>query len=356
MLTSLAIRNFRCFEQLDIPRLARVNLIGGKNNIGKTALLEAVWTHRARSLLHYLGPFRTNPRWQVDVDGLLRMAQDLWGWLFYRRQIERTIELVSQSLDQVERTLTLRLESSTGQPDRGPEGHDLSLKDWLDGAAPTLMFQYRSSRGTHLDRRLSVTPSGLAIDGSFQFVKKARFLSAEALDAGFAVESFSRLDGAGRQDEILEIMRIVEPRLRRLSILVSEGQIRLQGDIGIGQAVPLSLMGTGMNRLFSLVCEILDNAGGVVCVDEIENGVHHLALVPLWQGLAEAARRSDVQLFATTHSYECLVAATTAFKETGQQEDLSYLRLERDQAGGIRVVEAQRDDLASAIEHQFEVR
>lgn len=355
MLTSLAIRNFRCFEQLDIPRLARVNLIGGKNNIGKTALLEAVWTHRTRSLRDYL-PFRETPRWQVDVDSLFRLAQDLWGWLFYRRQTERTIELTSQSLDHVQHALTIRLESPTGIHDRSRESHELPLKDWLDGAAPNLVFQYHDSLGTHLDRRLSVTPDGLAIGGSMQYVKKARFLSAETLDAGSAAEPFSLLDGAGRQDEILEIMRIVEPRLRRLSILVSEGQIRLQGDIGIGQAVPLPLMGTGMNRLLLLVCEILDNAGGIVCVDEIENGLHHSALGLVWQGLAEAARRNDVQLFATTHSYECLMAATTAFEQAGQQEDLCYLRLERDQAGGIRIVEAQQDALASAIEHQFEVR
>ena len=43
MYTSFTIENFRCFENLTVGPLARVNLIAGQNNVGKTALLEALW-------------------------------------------------------------------------------------------------------------------------------------------------------------------------------------------------------------------------------------------------------------------------------------------------------------------------
>lgn len=42
MLIDIEIRNFRCFEETKISGFERVNLIGGKNNSGKTALLEAL--------------------------------------------------------------------------------------------------------------------------------------------------------------------------------------------------------------------------------------------------------------------------------------------------------------------------
>ena len=45
MLDSLHIKNFRCFEDLTIPSLGRVNLIVGKNNSGKSTLLEAVYLY-----------------------------------------------------------------------------------------------------------------------------------------------------------------------------------------------------------------------------------------------------------------------------------------------------------------------
>src|SRR5438309_9713890 len=42
ILNSLEIRNLRGFKHLQIERLGRVNLIVGKNNIGKSSLLEAL--------------------------------------------------------------------------------------------------------------------------------------------------------------------------------------------------------------------------------------------------------------------------------------------------------------------------
>lgn len=43
MITSLHIKNFRGFEDLEVKGLKRVNLFAGRNNSGKTSLLEAVF-------------------------------------------------------------------------------------------------------------------------------------------------------------------------------------------------------------------------------------------------------------------------------------------------------------------------
>jgi len=45
MLKEIEIQNFRCFEHIKISGFERVNLIGGKNNAGKTALLEAIFLY-----------------------------------------------------------------------------------------------------------------------------------------------------------------------------------------------------------------------------------------------------------------------------------------------------------------------
>jgi len=37
-----SFKNFKCFEELEVENLKRVNLIAGKNNIGKTAFMEGV--------------------------------------------------------------------------------------------------------------------------------------------------------------------------------------------------------------------------------------------------------------------------------------------------------------------------
>ncbi len=43
MFQSFTFKNFRCFRDFKLDSLARVNLIAGQNNVGKTALLEAIF-------------------------------------------------------------------------------------------------------------------------------------------------------------------------------------------------------------------------------------------------------------------------------------------------------------------------
>ena len=45
MYMSFRAENYRCFEDLTVEPLERVNLVAGKNNVGKTALLETLWLH-----------------------------------------------------------------------------------------------------------------------------------------------------------------------------------------------------------------------------------------------------------------------------------------------------------------------
>jgi AAA15 family ATPase/GTPase len=41
-------------------------------------------------------------------------------------------------------------------------------------------------------------------------------------------------------------------------------------------------------------------------VDEIENGLHHSIMTKVWAAIFEMARKLNVQVFATTHSWNCI--------------------------------------------------
>ena len=43
---NIEIKNFKCFEDFKADGFGRVNLIGGKNNVGKTAFMEACYINR----------------------------------------------------------------------------------------------------------------------------------------------------------------------------------------------------------------------------------------------------------------------------------------------------------------------
>ena len=220
MYTSFRVQNFRCFEDLRIDDLARVNLIAGKNNTGKTSVLEAI---------------------------MLR-TQALPSFFLPSGQIQPPSELAHK-----------------------------------------------------------------------------RFL--------------------------LDALQPLEPRL--IDMTFSADIIHC--DIGANTSIPLPAMGEGMNRVASLVLAIGSASGGVICIDEIENGLHYSIMTDVWRAIAKAARAFDVQIFATTHSLECIRAAHEAFSQD-EIYDFRYHRLDRKKTGKIEAVTFNRDMLQTAANANFEVR
>jgi len=97
-----------------------------------------------------------------------------------------------------------------------------------------------------------------------------------------------------------------------------------------------------------------DAQDGILLIDEIENGIHHSVMPELWKTVAALAERYNAQIFATTHSIECVLAAYEAFSSR-EPYDFSLYRLEQVK-GKIRSVQYEKDTLKAAIETNLEVR
>ena len=93
MLKEIEIQNFRCFEQIKISGFERVNLIGGKNNAGKTALLEALVLYVApkASSIEILRELR-----RESLEALKAMPKRAWDNLFYLRKQDKVIVIIGK--------------------------------------------------------------------------------------------------------------------------------------------------------------------------------------------------------------------------------------------------------------------
>jgi hypothetical protein len=180
------------------------------------------------------------------------------------------------------------------------------------------------------------------------------FLGSSAAPSEQDIALFGELEAAKRLDDILPALRIIEPRLQKLGLVPTTDKPIIHGDIGMSRLVPIPFMGEGLRRVLSIVLAIANAPGGVVLIDEIENGLHYSVHKKVWQAIAVAARKNDVQVFATTHSWECIVAANESFSAS-DPFDLAVHRLDRrDQE--IRAVSYDREALAAAMKHEMEVR
>ncbi|MEA3309180.1 MAG: AAA family ATPase [Chloroflexota bacterium] len=361
MYKSFTVRNFRCFGKLTVEPLERINLIAGKNNIGKTTLLEALWLHYG----HH------NPELGLRLRvfrGLDRFRRDEFLWdMFSKFDPEKIIELSSRDQDDRTRSLHITIQehptsrvSLREHPADGNRSDPLAVEmieqettapvesrilfDYTDASEKNIQaYAYVESDSIRFER-----PSG--VRGS-----RAILLTAQRRDnLGTLAERFSNLAVNNKEGKIVQILRIIEPRLEGLSMLHIGGSPIIHGDIGAKRRMPLPLMGDGMGRLLSIALAIPEVQDGLLLVDEIENGLHHTVMGKVWKGIADLARDYNVQIVATTHSEECIQSAHQAFAAS-EQYNFALHRLERVK-GAIRAVTLGQEALDAAIEMDAEVR
>ena len=127
--------------------------------------------------------------------------------------------------------------------------------------------------------------------------------------------------------------------------------LRLPGE---PHPVPLKSLGDGAVRLFGVALALANCRGGFLLIDEAENGIHHSIQRDFWNMVLQSARRDNVQVLATTHSWDCVRGFAHAAAENEDVEGV-LVRLERND-GGIRAVEYSESELKVAADQRIEVR
>ena len=151
------------------------------------------------------------------------------------------------------------------------------------------------------------------------------------------------------------LLRSVDDRVKTVRLDYTQGsQPFIVVDIGLSRRIPLSDVGQGIYRLVAIFSELLGQRPDICFIDEIENGIHYSALAQVWKGVAEVAARFHIQIFATTHSGECLAAAHESFSSR-KSYDLRVIQLYRTD-GCIAGRVLNRDLIQSGLEGNIDLR
>ena len=300
MLERLHIRNYRVFNDLTIDQLSRINLIAGKNNSGKTSLLEALFllsgggNAQAASNANIL---------RIDTFSLNEMASEIsetfWKPLFSKLDMSRPIEITGhyKPLGQ----LTLKIVSEQLYPT------ELSL-DRASGASATnlsaersLTFQYTDHTGQKITGHTGKFGTKQEQPPSFPFSSTILLSQITSVHQVNTVQ-LGVLRKQKKGQVLLEALQVIEPRLQSIEDNSSSGVSMIWGDIGLPELIPLSAMGESMTRIARLVLAMSATPGGLILVDEIENGLHHSVLPKVWKVVdTTVAKQFDTQIFATYH-------------------------------------------------------
>lgn len=367
VLRSFQVDGFRAIRHVEIPELRRVNLFVGKNNAGKTSLLEAIrlYLHRSTRAIttavyeivrehtdHRPVPFSRVSRDQAEVDPSdLQLAVDAVESLFngsFDGPSFGPIRLRQGSAGGG--MLTIRLPWSVS-PNASHDGEDDSRPLLIDPDA--VMLELRSEE----------TVTQLPVDWFIRRVLVPRqgsrspavMIGSSGLSSVQTRQMWDRVALAGQEALVEEALRPMVPDLERI-LLIGEGGSRsiLLKLKGVPRPVPMQGMGDGVKRVFGIAVSLILAAGGALLIDEVENGVHYSIQDEVWDSIFSLARRFGVQVFATTHSWDAVLGFQYAAGRS-DGEGMLY-RLERQPDSGIETVAFTDADVAIAARHDVEIR
>jgi hypothetical protein len=229
---------------------------------------------------------------------------------------------------------------------------------------------------TEYDEKLNDTVPGLRIQnggqevfyrvdrGAIRFRESEKnrgvFIPANGINSRALGSLWDSISLTDLEEEVLEALRIIAPEVERISLINSRYGTPARDRIPIvkiaGLEDPLSLrsLGEGMNRLFGLALALVNAKDSLFLADEVESGLHYSVQPKVWKLIFEGARRLSIQVFATTHSWDCITAFQQAAQEYEQDEGILIRLVEK--KGKIVADSFDENDLGIATREEIEVR
>jgi len=374
MLSSLRIKNFRLFDELEIPVIGRVNLIVGKNNSGKSSVLEALRIFASQgepsTLFSILGshdenlrfdnPLASNSREDVDTsyrhffpgrnfpdrDGAAIYIGDSSQHSFVQLEHRLFFETFEEFTDEAGDTLRRRKRSPIEKNSPQLFESDITPEQAL--------FITTKQRSFWLD--LADSPMGLRrrfrMSASDTREIPYVYVPTDFITGDQLATMWDRAALTEAENYLLRALRIIEQDISGLAFVrkeevssyrdKDESRVAIVKIEGHSSPIPLASMGDGMTRLLQLVLSIFSAKGGMLLLDEFENGLHYSVQRKAWDLVLHLAKELDVQIFATTHSNDCINAFSRAATEDHQTEGMLF-RL------GKSIAEGERDRIVATL-------
>ena len=365
---SIYIKNFKNIKELTFDKLGKVNLIVGKNSVGKSVLLEAISVYLANG----------------SEDWLRELLTSRGEGLSSRPSSQDTEEANTQHY----------LSLFTGREENYSKDFKIVIGETIDDEDAVRINQVyiaenNSVKDDMLMRRTVLSAEELTDDDSIQVVgrglkvvsgkrhaiihygrqrrfpvleDKLRFQYVHTVDFNTERNSslFDDVSLLPEERYIIKALQIINPQIERINFL-NNGEISRDGR---KERIPvvalkddnrkylLSSMGDGINRVLTIILAMLNCKDGVLLLDEFETGLHYSVQGELWKIIFLLAEELNVQVFATSHSTDCI----DSFAEINKQGVGMLFRLERRKGDVVAVSYDNSDELKFAATNNIEMR
>ena len=352
MINNLFIENFRCINKLRVDNMKRITLFSGRNNVGKSTILEALFLmmdHTAADSFIKLNGFRGS-----SLTGI----NSLWNPLFHNLDTDKTIKITIAEKD-VKSKLLIQKDQNyipvnvagfseeilaqfrTATKSNFSLGFHFTSKDYLEEG-------HFSVNGPSIMRQIKTSLEGNEIIP----MKHTRYLNnTYARVAESALTGIAKLELEGKKKSIIDIIKDLDPSIDDILTLSLDGVTQLYVRTK-KKMIPLQYAGDGILRLLNICLALIEKKNSLVLIDEIETGLHYSMYKKLWSIIDRLSSDTECQIIATTHSNEIITAIKDGICKT---KDFSYYRIGK---SANRLTSSRYDYpmLSDALTFEMEIR
>lgn len=323
LITEIEIKNFKCFENFKTNGFKRVNLIVGKNNVGKTALMEACWIYeRNKNSSHAIEAYVN----MVNTMNLIKEFRHLLN--FESQDLPSTFSLLKKFN-------RLLIKSHNKSVKLNIETNNLEVKVSLND------FEINTSL-THL------FAESLSDKKNFS----TNFIASCKIDNDLMISLYDLVKEYRKKDNLNQYINEFEPDILEFEIIKNLPKVFLASR---QQFEDIAELGHGLKRYVAIISALLACQNSCLFLDEIENGIYYTQLDRFWQIILTLAEELNCQVFATTHSKECLESFYKVSKKMAYK-NVSILKLTRLKNGQIYSSVSDYELLENSLEQNHEVR
>jgi len=369
MISSIQIEGYRGFQHFEMEGLGRLNLLVGTNNSGKTSVLEALHLLTSRGdpmalwqLLWRRGerlPGERNPRHvtpELDVSHLFTGHEAHVGSNFTlsakNETPERHVTFTIGELSQKKR------EELLASGEASPITSRLVLR--IKGVPPAPVSTLSLTRALGISPDVFEAPPRRLRRRAGTEESPSQFITTESLDSDDLVSLWDKVALTPSENLVLRALQFLDHDIERIAAQSSaQAYFQTRGGFiikrsGNEQPIPIGSMGDGMWRMLAMAIAITQCKGGVLLVDEIDTGLHYTVMSDMWRLIFGAAKDLDVQVFATTHSFDCIHSlASVCLSDT---DSANAVTLQRIEMGKRKAIPYSESEIRVAAEKNIEVR
>jgi len=299
----IEIKDYKCFKNFKADGFARVNLIGGKNNVGKTAFMEACYIHlEAEDVMSFAGAMAEIKTMRENINLLDALAL---------KKIEFNKELY---IEYFEKFSGLNISINSVE-----KSFCIYIKDGLK--------EYEFLIG---EKNVKIN----ANDFSFSSIKykNINFIDNFGLSNANIISDFSAIQAKEKENFLNDIINKFDNKIESFKIMIDKPKCKMDGEY-----YELTEFGDGLRHLISIVIELFRCENGNLFIDEIDNGIHYTQLDDIWKIILEVSKTLNVQVFATTHSKECIESYARVSNEL-KDDDISLIELGKDKQDNLKAI------------------